>query len=229
MVVGNGLIASVFFDDYGNDNDFIIFAAGVSNSMETRISEFKREEDLLNTTLLENKGKHLVYFSSFIDSNPSKKKYADHKLNMENIVKNSKTYYTILKLPQVIGYGGNKHELINFIITKLKSDEEIGVYENTYKSLIDVEDVKRIVDFLLKQWHDKNTYVRFPYIEKLLVEEIVKLVAKEIGVDPKIRMISSPPNDFPELMIAPKEVLNHLNIIPVGYTEKIIRKYAKTK
>ena len=227
MVVGNGLIASAFIEDYKDDNNFIIFAAGVANSSETNTSEFEREKNLLINTLLKNKKKYLVYFSSFVDANITKRKYAEHKLNMERIVKNSNCHYTILKLPQVIGHGGNNHELVNFIINKLKSDEEIGVYENTYKSLIDVEDVKRIVDFLLKKWYDKNTYIQFPFVEKLLVKEIVNLVAEQINVIPKIKFIESDVNDFPELSFASEIILTHLNITPRGYTERIIKKYVK--
>ena len=59
MVRGCGLMASAFVNDYENDNNFIIFAAGVSNSLETNISDFNREEDLLIKTLVENKDKHI--------------------------------------------------------------------------------------------------------------------------------------------------------------------------
>lgn len=225
MIIGNGLIASAFVTDYKEDDNFIIFAAGVSNSFETKISEFERERNLLIKTLSENQNKHLIYFSSFIDSNILKRKYVEHKNNVEKIIKESKNNYTILKLPQVIGHGGNNHELVNFITTKLKQNEEISVYKNTYKSLIDVDDVKRIVDILVKKWSDKNTYVEFPYIEKLLVYEIVDLIAKQLGVEPRIRFIESDINDFPEPSLVVDAILNHLNITASGYTERIIKKY----
>ena len=227
MVRGCGLMASAFVNDYENDNNFIIFAAGVSNSLETNISEFKREEDLLIKTLLENKDKHIVYFSTFTDSNIEKRMYAEHKLNMEMLIGGLKNNYTILKLPQVIGYGGNKNTLVNFIVNKLKNDEEISVYENTYKSLIDVEDVKGIVDILLKEWKDKNTYVEIPFVEKLQVYQIVNLLAKQLNVEAKIKFVDSGINDFPELSLASNALLNHLNIVPEGYTERIIKKYIK--
>jgi len=225
MIIGNGLIASAFVNDYKEDDNFVIFAAGVSNSFETNISEFERERNLLINTLSENKDKHFIYFSSFIDSNILKRKYVEHKINIEKVIKESKNNYTILKLPQVIGRGGNNHELVNFITTKLKQNEEISVYKNTYKSLIDVDDVKRIVDVLVKKWSDKNTYIEFPFIEKLLVHEIVDLIAKELGVEPNIRFVESDVNDFPEPSIIVEIILNHLGIIVEGYTEKVIKKY----
>ena len=41
MIVGNGLIASLFYDV--DREDVIFFASGVSNSLETELSEFQRE------------------------------------------------------------------------------------------------------------------------------------------------------------------------------------------
>lgn len=222
MIIGDGLMASVFKKDYEDNNKIIIFAAGVSNSFEINENEFKREENLLVEVLLNNSDKHLVYFSSFIDSNIKKRKYAAHKLHMEAIIKNSKNCYSILKLPQVIGYGGNNHILINFIVNRLKNNEEIYVYKNTYKSLIDVEDVKKIVDILLKE---NIIYVEIPFIEKLQVFEIVNLVAKQLNVEPKIKFIDSGINDFPRQSLIAKTILTDLCIVPKGYTESIIKKY----
>ena len=227
MVVGNGLIASAFKEDYENDDRFVIFAAGVSNSFETNPDEFKKEEDLLRKTLSENRDKHIVYFTSFIDNNLSKRKYADHKLNMEFLIKESKNYYTFLKLPQAVGHGGNQNTLVNFIVNRLKNYEQISVYKNVYKSLIDVVDVKRIVDILIKKWHDKNTYVQFPYVEKLEAFEIVELIANQLGIEPKIVLIDSEINDLPKLSIVGEIILQHLDITPEGYTQSVIEKYVK--
>jgi nucleoside-diphosphate-sugar epimerase len=226
MVIGHGLIASAF-NDYVNDSDFIIFAAGVSNSLETDKNEFNREENLLSKTLLENKDKHIIYFSTFADSNIEKRKYAEHKLNMEMLILDSKNYYSILKLPQVIGHGGNIHTLVNFIVDKIKNNKEINVYKNTYKSLVDVEDVKRIIDILLKQWKDKNTFIEIPFIEKLQVYEIVNLIAKQLNIEAKVKFIDSYNNNFPELSFVAKTLFAHLNIVLDGYTETVIKKYLK--
>ena len=227
MIVGNGLIASGFKEDYENDEHFLIFAAGVSNSFETDSNEFEREEDLLIKTLLENKEKHLIYFSSFIDKSESKKKYANHKLKIESIIKKSKNYYTILKLPQAVGHGGNQNTLVNFIVNKLKNNERINAYKNVYKSLIDVADIKGIVDVLVKKWHDKNTYVEFPYVEKLSALEIVHIISNRLNITPNIELIEHEVNDLPELSLVGKIILKHLNIEPNGYTERVIKKYVK--
>jgi len=225
MVIGNGLIASTFINDYQKDKRFVIFASGVSNSNETNSNEFKKEENLLKKTLEENKNKHIVYFTSFID--PHKIKYIDHKINMENIIKTSNVFYTILKLPQVIGNGGNINNLLNYMVHNIKNNNVISIYSNVCRSLIDVEDVKKIIDILIKKWLDKNTYVIFPYIEKMLVKDIVYLISKELNIDPIINMIDSEIYDLPEKTPVVNSIMNHLNIISEGYTKKIIHKYVK--
>jgi len=227
MVVGNGLIASAFIKDYQDDDKFLIFASGVSDSLEDDEFSFLTEESFLRKSLYENKDKHIVYFTSFIDNNPQKIKYSEHKKCMEQIVQLSGNWYTILKLPQAIGRGGNKNSLINFLVDKIKNRETIDVYKNTYKSIIDVEDIKGIIDILVKKWIDKNTYVAFPYIEKILIKDIVHLISNQLKIEPIINLMNTELYDLPEPSLAVKSILNHLNIESNKYTERVIKKYVQ--
>ena len=52
MIIGNGLIASLF-NEYDKEN-VVFFASGVSNSSETRREEFLREENLIQKILSES-------------------------------------------------------------------------------------------------------------------------------------------------------------------------------
>ena len=64
MIIGRGDIASTIADVPNLDRpDRIYFASGVSNSQETRESEYKREVQLLAK---QDPTKHLIYFSSFV-------------------------------------------------------------------------------------------------------------------------------------------------------------------
>ena len=220
MIIGTGLIASVFINDYQNDDRFVIFASGVSNSLETDDTSFLREERLLRKTLEENRDKQIVYFTSI----SAKSKYSEHKRHMEDIIKNSDVFYTILSLPQIIGNGGNANNLVNYLVSNIKNNKAIDVW-NVYRSLIDVEDLKRIVDVLIKKWSDKNTHVVFPYIEKLLVKDIVYLVSKALNIKPIINIIDSEEFDLPEKMPVVDCIIEQLNIVPEGYTERTINKY----
>lgn len=118
MIVGNGNIASVLQDR----EDVIFFAAGVSNSNETREDEFQRELILL---LDQDKQKHLVYFSSlsiYRNNNP----YNYHKRRMEGVVKRHWRYYTIVRV-EIIAWGKNPTTIHNVFRSKLQRGEPIQV------------------------------------------------------------------------------------------------------
>jgi spore maturation protein CgeB len=47
MVIGNGLLGSIFKSKYIDDNNIIFICSGVSNSNEINEIEFSREKDLV--------------------------------------------------------------------------------------------------------------------------------------------------------------------------------------
>lgn len=220
MVIGNGLMASAFMEDYQDDNRYVIFASGVSNSSETEDYLFKKEEVLLKKTLKENENKHIVYFTSFQYS--GNLRYANHKYYMEIIIRDAGMDYTILKLPQVIGRGGNANNLFNYLVNGIRNNNVINVYKNAFRSLIDIDDVKKIVDISVKL-HDK--YIIFPYIEKLLVNDIVILISEALDIKPRINIVDSDEFDYPERTLIAEYILQQMVITSEGYTERIINKY----
>ncbi|MCU7543226.1 hypothetical protein [Riemerella anatipestifer] len=60
MIVGKGLVASLFTNV--DREDIIFFASGVSNSLEVRMEEFVREENLVRETIANHPDKIMVYF-----------------------------------------------------------------------------------------------------------------------------------------------------------------------
>lgn len=229
MVEGSGLIANAFMGDYKDDDRYLIYARGISNSKETDEAEFRRDEELLRESLSKNKDKHIVYFSTITDSSSDKVRYAVHKKLMETIILASGNDYTILNIPQVIGNGGNKNSLINFIVRSIKNGETLNIYSKTWKALLDVEDLKKIVDISLKIRNDKNIYLPIPYIEKKLVYDIVFMIASELGIEAKVNLIDSKDSNFPKMTKNTKDILDYLNIISVGYTSRVIKKYISNK
>src|SRR3990167_10458215 len=119
MIIGNGMMATKFAK-YKNDKNIIIFASGVSNSKETRPSEFAREFDLLKDVVSKDSGKTIVYFSTSSMYDPIEKNsaYVQHKLEMENYIQNNVNKYYIFRISQVIGRAKN-NTLINFLINNI--------------------------------------------------------------------------------------------------------------
>ena len=130
MIVGNGDIASVLKDR----EDRIYFASGVSNSREKRESEYEREIELL---LDQDRHRHIVYFSSlsifYTDT-----RYAQHKREVEELIKEHFEHYTIVRLGN-IDWGVNPNTIINFFRSQLAQGKSIEI-RDTYRYIVSRED-----------------------------------------------------------------------------------------
>jgi hypothetical protein len=107
-IVGNGDLAGALREV--DRPDRLYFVSGVSNSQETRESEYKRERDLL---LDQRRDLYLVYISS-LAIYYSDTRYTRHKLDMESMVTLNFPQYTIMRLGN-IDWGTNPHTLINYL------------------------------------------------------------------------------------------------------------------
>jgi len=169
MIIGNGDIASALNElpEKTEQEDWIFLASGVSNSQETRESEYKREEDLL---LKQDKNKHVVYISSlcifYADS-----RYAQHKRHMEQVVKNNFKHYTILRLGNIT-WGSNPHTIINFLKNAKKKGEKFEI-QDTYRYIIDKKEFLHWVN-MIPGWNCEMNITG----KMMKVKEIVKKYVK---------------------------------------------------
>ena len=161
MIIGHGDIASALVDRKG----WIFFASGVSNSGETRQSEYKREEDLL---MRQEKNRHIVYFSSLCVLY-SDNRYARHKIHMEELIKKNFKHYTIVRMGNIT-WGKNPHTLINHFKNLIKKQEKIEIWD-THRYLINKEEFSHWID-LIPEW---NCEMNIPGI-RLKVDKIVKQI-----------------------------------------------------
>jgi nucleoside-diphosphate-sugar epimerase len=143
MIVGRGVLANAFKNSADRDNSRIIFASGVSNSLETKECEFERESDLLHRYLEYNSP--LIYFStcSLYYNDSSLTPYMAHKLELEKLVLSYPENY-VFRLSQVVGSGGNPATIANYLHQKILSSEHFLVYRNTFRNLIDAVDCVKI-------------------------------------------------------------------------------------
>lgn len=115
MIIGSGDIGTALKEV--DSPDLLFFASGVSNSQEDRESEYQREIDLL---LEQPRDAHIVYFSSLAVFY-SQTRYAQHKRDMEAMVKANFPRYCIVRLGN-IDYGSNPHTLINYLKAHPKAE-----------------------------------------------------------------------------------------------------------
>jgi hypothetical protein len=142
MIIGRGDIASVLNDREGA----IFFVSGVSNSSETKESEFYREIELLDK---QDKTKCLFYLSSISVDDIEKvgnNKYLQHKLRMELLIKSNFENYNIIRIGNIT-WGSNPNTFINYIKNKKKKGEPVEI-KDEYKYIIDKQQLLLLTDNL---------------------------------------------------------------------------------
>lgn len=162
MIEGKGDIASVLKDREG----FIFFASGVSNSREDRETEYQREKDLL---LVQDKSKHLVYFGSLCIFY-SNSRYAKHKKEMEELVKQNFKSYTIVRLGNIT-WGTNPNTIINYFRGQIARKEPIEI-QNTYRYIVDLGEFLHWMA-LIPKWNCEMNITGKRMTIRQIVEELV--------------------------------------------------------
>ena len=157
MVIGNGIVATEFFD-FKEDNDVVLFASGVSNSRETLEANFKREENLLLDALKEYSNGTFVYFStcSIYDSSLNNSLYVNHKLNMERIIQEKASKYKIFRISNIVGKTPNPNTLTNYLANCIVNEKKFEVWRKATRNLIDIIDIGKLVRGELKRPQENN-------------------------------------------------------------------------
>lgn len=141
MIVGNGDIASVL----PKKSKRLFFASGVSNSLEKRESEYRREKNLL---LKQNRKRHVVYFSSLAVLYGDNR-YTRHKREIEEIIKQEFSRYTIMRIGNIT-WGTNPHTIINFFRWQIKKGMTLKI-QDTYRYVIDKDEFLHWIN-LIPDW-----------------------------------------------------------------------------
>ena len=173
MVVGRGLIAGAF-KKYKDSNDVIIFASGVSNSKETRKSEFEREKKKLKSYL--KKGR-LVYFStcSLSDTTLQDSPYVLHKVEMENYIINNFKDNIIFRLPIIVGESKNPNTFFNYFKNRISNNLDLTIDKLGTRYLIDADDLCNMLSDLIDNG-PSSKIINIALNNKTLVSDIIKIM-----------------------------------------------------
>ncbi|MFG5086324.1 NAD(P)-dependent oxidoreductase [Campylobacter lari] len=184
IIIGNGQIAKLFSDYYASD--VCLFASGVSDSKCEDDFEFNREKKLLLECMEKYPNYKFIYFSSCALSASSypKNQYYLHKQNMEEIIQKNVESYYIFRLPQVFGDLKQHSTLINYIYTCIKDDIEFEIYDKAYRYVIEINDIKIIVDYFLKNYSPSIVAnITNPFRYKVLdLVKIIEYKSKKRGI-----------------------------------------------
>ena len=142
-IIGSGFIASSFkkYTNFIKKNNIIIYAAGISNSLEVQKKKLDLETSRLKKFMQYNK-KKLVYISTYsVNDNSRKNKlYVKNKIKIEKIIKNNNSEYIIIRLPEIIGKSKNPNTLTNFFYNNLIKNKPFKVFKNSRRNLLDIDD-----------------------------------------------------------------------------------------
>lgn len=152
MVIGNGLLATRF-ESYQNDERFLIFASGVSNSKTKNMDAYSREILLLQDCIRQHPGKTIVYFStcSIYDPDEKQSAYVRHKLHIEELIRQTAREFFILRVSNVAGRSLNPNTLLNYFFYHIRHGINFDLWTNACRNIIDIDDVFFIADGLLKR------------------------------------------------------------------------------
>ncbi|MDT0593767.1 aminotransferase class I/II-fold pyridoxal phosphate-dependent enzyme [Glaciecola petra] len=228
MIIGNGLIARAF-DSYVADQDVVVFASGVSNSLCREPSEFDREWRLLKDVVNAHPNIKFVYFStcSIADQDRQNTPYVTHKLEVEEFIKRHCSDYLIIRLPAVIGKSNAATTLPFVFAEKIRQGEEFCVWANAVRYPVDIDDVFKITDAFIKDISLKNKCLNiasYPYKVTEIVSIIERIQRKKANFE-VIDKGGSYPLDLEQCYEKCRELAIDIDYF---YLEKVFRKYLPT-
>ncbi|MDQ0591905.1 nucleoside-diphosphate-sugar epimerase [Chryseobacterium ginsenosidimutans] len=221
MIIGSGLIANSLKNI--DSKEILFFASGVSNSLETKSSEFEREFLLLKHSIEANTESKLVYFSTLSVNDQSKQDshYVLHKLEIENYIKNNCRNYLILRIGNIVGKGGNPNTLFNFLKNQITTGSEFKVHSKARRLLLDIDDIPKFLH--TKCINIKNGTVNFAYPFYYDLKEIIGAIQDQM--QKKANYIESDEGDFYKVHFDDITSDFFTEIEPNGYLKILAKKY----
>lgn len=221
MIIGNGMLAHAL-RKYDRA-EILFFASGVSNSLETDRSEFRREIALLKSVSDQHKEKKMVYFStcSIYDSSKSESPYVQHKIEIEKLISEISTDFAILRIGNAVGNGGNPNTLINFLKNAIEKNTKITLHKHAGRILVDADDIAEFTHSYLNKIN--NQCIDFAYPYQFTPLEIVLSMEEYLGKKADYETIDEGARYDMEFRQIVRDYFK--NIAPSDYLKKIFKSY----
>jgi UDP-2-acetamido-2,6-beta-L-arabino-hexul-4-ose reductase len=225
MIIGNGMMAKAF--KYYNNKEVVIFASGVSNSLEEREECFEREKKILFEAIEMNRT--IVYFStcSIYDETVNDSKYVHHKLYMEYLIKKRCNKFYIFRLPQVVGRT-NSPTLINFLYNQINDNKTIDVNRYSTRNIISVRTVFEFSQYMIDNeiYINEITNIATPYNTSVI--DIISIMEETLNKKSFVRMLNK--GKIQNIDVSKiKKLSVYKKSITSDYVKKIISQYIKMR
>lgn len=226
MVIGNGMLAKAF-DSYRNQDAFLIFASGVSNSSTAAPAAFEREKQLLIETSRHHTDKTLVYLStcSIYDESMLSSNYVQHKLKMEELVKDKHPHFIIFRLTNPVGNSSNPHTVINYFINKIIAQQPFAAWKHASRNIIDIDHMYLLCNDILQQKKQQNAIVNIANPHNYTVPFIISTIEKHFNTKANYTLLDK--GDEPLIDISATAALfTKFNInFDEHYLSNLLKKY----
>jgi len=207
IVEGRGMLATAFLASR-SVIEATLFARGVADSKSADHGEYGRERSTLVAALdaAATRDHPLVYFSSgavyghfgddpVAETAPTRPvtAYGRHKVTCESLVRASHGPSLIVRLPNVVGPGGNPHQLVPSLVSQVLTGR-VSVLRGAGRDLIDVDDVVATTAGLI----DAGAPARLVALDRTInvasgictpVIELVGMISTILGCDPEIEVV----------------------------------------
>jgi len=183
MVIGNGLVARRF-ELYNREDNFLVFASGVSNSKTRKPEAFNREMQLLKESVQLYNTQSLIYFStcSIYDAQEKDSAYVQHKLHIEDFIQDKVKQYRIFRISNLAGHSSNPNTVLNFFINHIKNRVNFDLWTNACRNIIDIDHVYLIIDLILKNDLFPNQFINIANPVNYPVKKIITAIETFLNV-----------------------------------------------
>jgi nucleoside-diphosphate-sugar epimerase len=183
MVIGNGLVARRF-GLYNNEDNFLVFASGVSNSKTQNPGAYNREMKLLEEAVQKYDNRSLVYFSTCSIYDPQEKAsaYVQHKLHIEDFIQTNLKQYHIFRVSNLAGISSNPNTVLNFFFNHVKNGVNFDLWTKACRNIIDVDHTYLIIDHILKQNLFPNQIINIANPVNHQVKKIIEAVETFLNI-----------------------------------------------
>ena len=183
-IIGKGFIAKnlLKINSIINQNGWIVYAAGISNSQTKSKKQFIKEIKLFKNFTKKNYKNKIMYISTADISNnlKNKTKYVKNKIKIEKIIKKNFNHFVILRIPQLIGKSNNKNTLINFFYNRIKEKKKIIVFKNVKRNILDIDDVIKMIQVLIMNKKVNKKTITLSNKNFIKPIEIIKILEKRL-------------------------------------------------
>ena len=197
-IIGSGTIACAFEHSKLTEETCVLFASGVSSSLETRAEQFYREMNLLDSVLCSKFDKPIIYFSSCVRSGEHNIPYFRHKRLIERKIYESGKRFNIYRLPQLASTT-SRHTLIGNFTLAVLLQKHMTINQSAERYLLATEDLVRIVSIHIKRRGFNSEMIDissfFPISPLQVLHQTAHLLKKPI---PPHTLIDTPDSILPQ-------------------------------